>query len=87
MPYQMPSSTQDRRYSTLSILRSLGLWGTQQALTSGESVEVNEDFVRQSIMDPRSQVAQGFSPVMPQINLTEPEINALIAYVRSLGNE
>ncbi|MBN8613766.1 MAG: cytochrome c oxidase subunit II [Deltaproteobacteria bacterium] len=63
----------------------VGLWGTQQQLTSGESVEVNEDFVRQSIMDPRSQVAQGYSPVMPQIQLTEPETNALIAYVRSLG--
>lgn len=61
-----------------------GLFGTQQALTDGNSVEVTEDFLRQSILDPRSQVAQGFSPVMPQIQLSEPELNALIAYVRSL---
>jgi cytochrome c oxidase subunit 2 len=63
----------------------VGLWGTQQPLASGESVEVNEDYVRQSIMDPRSQIAQGYPPVMPVIELTQPEINALIAYVRSLG--
>jgi cytochrome c oxidase subunit 2 len=64
-----------------------GLYGTQQALTDGSSVEVNDDFLRQSILEPRAQVAQGFSPVMPQIQLTEPELNALIAYIRSLGNE
>ncbi|MBX7190877.1 MAG: cytochrome c oxidase subunit II [Sandaracinaceae bacterium] len=64
-----------------------GLYGTQQALADGSSVTVDDDFIRQSILDPRSQVAQGFSPVMPQIPLTQPEMNALIAYIRSLGNQ
>ena len=64
-----------------------GLYGTQQALTDGSSVEVNDDFIRQSILEPRAQVAQGFSPVMPQIQLSEPELNALIAYIRSLGEQ
>lgn len=65
----------------------VGLYGTQQPLADGTSVEVDDDYIRQSILDPRSQVAQGFSPVMPQITLTEPEVNALIAYVHSLANE
>ena len=56
-----------------------------QGLTQRQQMVL--DFIRQSILDPRSQVAQGFSPVMPQIPLTQPEMNALIAYIRSLGNQ
>jgi cytochrome c oxidase subunit 2 len=64
-----------------------GLYGTQQPLSDGTSVEVDEDYIRRSILEPRAQIAQGYPPVMPMIQLTEPEINALIAYVRSMGNQ
>jgi hypothetical protein len=35
-------------------------------------------------MEPRAQVAQGFNPVMPQIRLSATELDALVAYIRSL---
>lgn len=64
----------------------VGLYGTQQPLTDGSSVLVDDDYLRSSILEPRAQIAAGYAPVMPQIAVTEPELQALVAYIRSLGD-
>lgn len=63
-----------------------GLWGTRAELTSGASVEVDENYLRQSIVDPQSQVVRGFEPVMPTYRgrLKDDEIGAIIAYLKTL---
>ncbi|GAB4198016.1 MAG: cytochrome c oxidase subunit II [Sandaracinaceae bacterium] len=63
-----------------------GLWGDAQPLADGSSVTVDEAYVRSSILEPRAQIAAGFSPVMPQIQVSDAELNALVAYIQSLDN-
>ena len=55
---------------------------------SGETVVMDEEYVRQSIINPGSQVVQGFSNVMPPgygDTLAADEIDALVAYIKSLS--
>ncbi len=62
-------------------------FGTQQRLASGESVTIDENYIRRSILEPLAQVRAGFQPVMPtyQGRLNDKEIDALIAYIKSLN--
>ena len=63
-----------------------GVWGASHKMTSGESVVVDENYVRESILEPQAKVRSGFNPVMPtyQGQISDPEINAIIAYIKSL---
>ena len=54
------------------------------SIADGTTVTADEAYIRRSIMEPRAQVAQGFNPVMPQIRLSATELDALVAYIRSL---
>ena len=47
---------------------------------------MDEDYLRESILQPNAKVTQGFQPVMPtyQGQLTEREISGLIEYIKSL---
>ena len=47
---------------------------------------VDDEYVRESMLNPSAIVAAGFAPVMPAFagQLTEEELRALIAYVKSL---
>lgn len=65
----------------------VGLFGTQRALASGETVAADENYIRRSILEPQAQVRAGFQPVMPtyQGRLKDREIEALIAYIKSLN--
>jgi cytochrome c oxidase subunit 2 len=64
-----------------------GLYGTQVALADGGNVLFDESYIRESILDPRAKVAAGFPSVMPTFRgqLTEEQILALIAYIKSLS--
>ena len=42
-----------------------GLFGKQEALTSGQTVTVDENYIRESILDPQAKLVQGFPPSMP----------------------
>lgn len=63
-----------------------GLFGSQEKLMSGETVTVDENYVRESILNPMTKVTAGYQPVMPsyQGQLKDEEINALIAYMKTL---
>jgi cytochrome c oxidase subunit 2 len=62
------------------------LFGRQVALEGGKTVVADEDYVRESIMDPQSKVVLGFQPVMPTFKgrLTDQEITAIIEYLKTL---
>lgn len=66
-----------------------GLFGTQVTLQSGQTVTVDEGYIRQSILNPGAQIVEGYEDVMPsfQDRLDEHRLNALVAYIRSLGGE
>lgn len=63
-----------------------GVFGHSVKLSSGETVVADENYIRQSILDPGSQVVSGFQPVMPtfQGRLKNEEIDAIIAYLKTL---
>lgn len=63
-----------------------GIYGHDQALADGSTVKVTDDYIRESILKPQAKVVKGFNPVMPpyQGMINETELNALIAYIKSL---
>jgi cytochrome c oxidase subunit 2 len=65
-----------------------GLAGASRPLVSGESVVADDAYLFNSVIDPASQVVQGFDPVMPSTyaeTLSEAEIEDLVEYIKSLG--
>jgi cytochrome c oxidase subunit 2 len=66
-----------------------GIFGKQQPLQTGQSVAVDETYVRESILNPQAKLAAGYQPIMPtyQGQLNEEQVLQLIAYIRSLGAE
>jgi cytochrome c oxidase subunit II len=63
-----------------------GLFGKTVTLQSGETVTVDEAYVRESILNPSAKVAAGFQPIMPTFQglVTEEQLLELIEYVKSL---
>jgi mono/diheme cytochrome c family protein len=66
----------------------VGVFGSQVALEGGAAVTADEAYVRNSILDPTSQVVAGYQPIMPsfQGQVSEEQLAQLIAYVKSLGS-
>lgn len=62
------------------------LYGKNESLQDGTTIEVDENYLRESILIPQAKVVQGFAPSMPSFKgiLTDEEIDALIAYIKSL---
>lgn len=62
------------------------LFGSAVQLTTGASVQADENYVRESILDPNAKVVAGFPPIMPtyQGRIKDPEISAIIEYMRTL---
>jgi cytochrome c oxidase subunit 2 len=62
-----------------------GLFGSEVELTDGTTVIADEAFIRESIEHPQAQIVKGFeSQQMPQYTFTSDEIDALIAYIKTL---
>lgn len=62
-----------------------GIWGTESELADGRSVEVDEEYVRRSIIEPSSDVVAGYDPIMPAVPLEETAVTQLVEWVRTLG--
>ena len=63
-----------------------GLWGKTENLTDGSTAKVDDNYIRESILDPNAKVVQGFAPQMPAFagQLGDPEIDALIEFIQGL---
>ena len=63
-----------------------GVWGTERAMADGSKVLYDENYVRESILNPKAKILAGYEPVMPsfQGRIKDEEITALIAYLKSL---
>lgn len=63
-----------------------GKYGKTETLADGSQVTVDDNYVRESIMQPNAKVVKGYSPVMPTFagQLSDEQINALIDYIKSL---
>jgi cytochrome c oxidase subunit II len=63
-----------------------GLFGKTVALQNGETITVDEAYVRESILAPAAKITAGFQPIMPTFQgiVTEEQLLALVEYVKSL---
>lgn len=63
-----------------------GLFGRERKFADGSSGTADENYIKQSILEPNSQIVQGFAPAMPtyQGQLKDRHINGVIAYIKSL---
>jgi len=64
-----------------------GVFGSKVQLDDGRTVIADEDYVRESILNPSAKVVSGFKPIMPVFQglVNEDQLNALVAYVKSLS--
>jgi cytochrome c oxidase subunit II len=64
-----------------------GVFGKPVLLEDGRTVTADENYIRESILDPGAKVVNGFKPVMPTFQglVSEEQLNALVAYVKSLA--
>lgn len=65
-----------------------GIFGTMERLEDGSEVLVDENYIRESILNPKSKIVAGYQPIMSTYQGTlKPEyIDAIIAYIKSLSN-
>jgi cytochrome c oxidase subunit 2 len=66
-----------------------GLFGKSRPLADGRTVVADENYIRESILNPQAKVAAGFQPIMPtfQGQVNEDDLIRLLAYVRTIGTE
>jgi len=64
------------------------LFGSTQPLADGTEVKVDENYVRESIMEPLSKLAAGYEPIMPTYKgrLKDREITSIIEFLKTLTN-
>jgi cytochrome c oxidase subunit 2 len=65
----------------------VGVFGKPVQLEDGRNVTADENYVRESILNPPAKVVSGFKPIMPsfQGQVSEEQLNELVAYVKSLA--
>jgi cytochrome c oxidase subunit 2 len=65
----------------------VGVFGKPVALEDGRTLTADENYLRQCILNSREQVVKGFPPIMPVFQglLSEEQVSALVAYIKSLG--
>lgn len=63
-----------------------GVFGKMEMMTDGKEMMADENYIRESILDPQAHIVKGFGPQMPTYKgtVSDKEIDALIAYIKSL---
>jgi cytochrome c oxidase subunit 2 len=64
-----------------------GLYGSLETLADGSQVRVDDNYLKESILQPGARMVQGYAPVMVPYLLEDADLEALIALIRSLGPE
>ncbi|PUA18504.1 cytochrome c oxidase subunit II [Glaciimonas sp. PCH181] len=62
-----------------------GLFGKTETMANGSTAMVDEAYLKNFIRQPQARVVKGFTPMMPTIPMTDDELTALVAYIKSLG--
>jgi cytochrome c oxidase subunit 2 len=64
-----------------------GVFGKPVLLEDGRTVVADENYIRESILNPQAKIVSGFKPIMPtfQGQVSEESLMALVAYIKSLA--
>lgn len=67
----------------------VGIFGETHRFRGGTSAVVDENYLRESILEPNAKVREGFQAVMPVFKgrLTDDEIRVIIQYIKSLSGK
>lgn len=63
----------------------VGLYGSTVTFDDGTTAIADEAYLRQSIRDPSARRVAGYQLPMPVSNLSDEEVDQLIAYIRDLS--
>jgi cytochrome c oxidase subunit 2 len=63
-----------------------GLFGKQERIAGVGALAVDENYLRESILEPQSKIVEGFPPSMPTFKgqLSDRRISGLIEYIKTL---
>ncbi|HEX2734673.1 MAG TPA: cytochrome c oxidase subunit II [Polyangiaceae bacterium] len=63
-----------------------GVFGRVETLSTGQQVKVDENYIRNSIMEPQKDIVQGFPPQMPSFKgqLSDKKIDGIIAFLKTV---
>ena len=64
----------------------LGIYGKNQEMSDGRAVPVDDNYIRESILEPQAKIVSGYRPVMSTYKglVSDDEITALIEFIKSL---
>jgi cytochrome c oxidase subunit II len=64
-----------------------GLFGHEVKLADGSTVVADENYIRESIIDPQAKVVAGYQPVMPTYkgSIKDKQITGIIEYMKTLA--
>ncbi len=64
-----------------------GIFNKEIELVGGQTVTANEEYIRNSILNPGGQIVEGYQPIMPTFKgqVTEEQLVSLVAYIKSLS--
>jgi cytochrome c oxidase subunit 2 len=64
-----------------------GLFGKTVQLAGGGTVQADEGYIRESILQPQAKIVAGYGPIMPTFQglVTEEGVTQLIEYIKSLA--
>ena len=64
-----------------------GLYGTDVVLSTNQIVKADDNYIRESILNPQAKIVKGFQPIMPtfQGQVSEDDLIKLLAYIKSLA--
>jgi cytochrome c oxidase subunit 2 len=64
-----------------------GAYGREVKLADGKTATFDDDYIRESIVNPQAKIVAGFQPIMPTFQglVNEEQLLQLIAYVKSIG--
>ena len=65
-----------------------GLFGKKEEFTDGSSLVVDDNYLRESILDPNAKIVKGYEPLMPTFTSTinHEELDALIDFIKTLAD-
>lgn len=62
-----------------------GLFGSERTMDDGSTVTADENYIRESLLEPNTRVVEGYQPVMPTFaQLNDRQLDAIIEYLKTI---
>lgn len=61
-----------------------GIFNSDRKLADGTTVKADEEYLKESLLDPNAKVVEGFPPAMTPMTYSDAELAQLLAYLKSL---